>query len=200
MLALSAVAFDDRRRKELDMRTRRWTVAVLALAVLGLSGCGSASGPTVATANGGGAGGAQPTPSTAPVEQGEALRKFAQCMRDNGVDMPDPEVQPGGGVLMRGRGTNINPGEEKFQAAMQKCRTLLPNGGIPPTLSPEQLEQQQKFAQCMRDNGIDMPDPDPATGRVRIQMSPGAIDRESQKFQDAMKACEHLRPTFGTRR
>ena len=181
------------------MRSLRW-LALVALAVLGLSGCGGESGPKVASANGG-AGGAQPSASATPVEQGEALRKFAQCMRDKGIDLPDPEVQPGGGVLMRrGEGSAINPGDPKFQAAMEQCRSLLPNGGVPPTLSPEELEQQRKFAQCMREHGVDMPDPDPATGRVRIMMSPGAIDPDSQTFRDAMAACQHLRPTFGNRR
>jgi hypothetical protein len=181
------------------MRPRLW--CLLALVVFGLAGCGNESGPKVASANGGAGGGAQPSATATPGDQGEALRKFAQCMRDNGVDMPDPEVQPGGGVLMRrGQGTNINPNDPKFQAAMEKCRPLLPNGGVPPTLSPEELEQQRKFAHCMREHGIDFPDPDPATGRVRILASPGAIDPDSQKFQDAMAACQHLRPTFGARR
>jgi hypothetical protein len=199
MLPLCPVAFDCLdQRKESTMRPRQWSV--LAFVVLALTGCGSESGPKVASANGGAGSGAQPSASaTTEVEQGEALRRFAQCMRDNGVDMPDPEVQPGGGVIMRRRGTNVDPNDDKFQAAMQKCRTLLPNGGVPPTMSPEQLEQMQKFAKCMRDNGIDMPDPDPATGGVRIQRSAGAIDPESQKFQDAMKACEHLRPAMGRR-
>jgi hypothetical protein len=173
----------------------------LLLAVLGLAGCGSETGPKVATANGGaGDGGVKPSASVAPVDRQEALMKFAQCMRDNGVNMPDPEVQPGGGVLVRpGQGTNINPNDAKFQAAMEKCRSLLPNGGVPPTLSPEELEQQQKFAACMREHGVDFPDPDPATGRVRIAASARAIDPDSQTFRDALAACQHLRPTFGNR-
>ena len=182
------------------MRTRLWFVGGLAFAVLGLAGCGSESGPKVASANGGEGGGAKPATSATPVDREEALMKFAQCMRDNGIDMPDPEVQAGGGVRVRaGQGSNINPNDEKFQAALQKCRSLLPNGGVPPTLGPEELEQQQKFAACMREHGVDFPDPDPATGRVRVMASGGAIDPNSQTFRDAMAACQHLRPTFGNR-
>jgi hypothetical protein len=55
----------------------------------------------------------------------EQMRKFSQCMRDNGLpDYPDPD--PDGRVRGPGHEQQGNP---KFRAAMEKCRQKLPGGG-----------------------------------------------------------------------
>jgi hypothetical protein len=54
-----------------------------------------------------------------------AARKFAQCIRANGVpDFPDPDAE--GRFTDAGHEQQDNP---KFQAAQQKCRSKLPGGG-----------------------------------------------------------------------
>jgi hypothetical protein len=55
------------------------------------------------------------------------------------------------------------------------------------------------FAKCMREHGVDMPDPQFSSsgggGRVTIGVGgEGRIDPESQSFQDAQTACESLMP------
>jgi hypothetical protein len=51
----------------------------------------------------------------------EALLAFAQCMRDNGVpDFPDPPSQ-GGGQMLIGPESGINPLDPKFQNALRTC-------------------------------------------------------------------------------
>lgn len=165
--------------------------AAVAL-VLALAGCaGSDDGPGVATANGA-AGDTPASASAPPLDREERQRQLVQCMRDNGVDMPDPE--PGGGIRIGGPGQGLNPGDPRLQQAMEKCRQFMPNGGEPVKLSPEQLEQARKFAACMREHGIDFPDPDPNSGAIRINRGDGRINPESEQFQAAMKACESQRP------
>ena len=57
--------------------------------------------------------------------QAQALA-FAQCMRDHGVDMPDPQFGggPGGGgmtIAIGGPDSDIDPGSAEFQAAQEAC-------------------------------------------------------------------------------
>ena len=65
---------------------------------------------------------------------------FAQCMRDHGIDMPDPEFENGGMVRIGGgpgsngdEGPAFDPRSDAFQAAAEECRAqygdLLPGPG-----------------------------------------------------------------------
>lgn len=55
------------------------------------------------------------------------LLKFVSCMRSNGVPkFPDPGSQ---GQMVISSSSGIDPNSPAFQSAMQKCRSLLPNGG-----------------------------------------------------------------------
>jgi hypothetical protein len=192
-------------------RSRSRRVRLLAAVVvlpLVFAACSASAGTSdgvasLASPDAAAAASASPDASSNPED---AMLAFAQCMRDNGVDMPDP--QTGGGGVRIGIGQNgIDPGGEEFQAAQEACQQFLDDAGFggPRELSQEQLDQQVEFAQCMRDNGIDMPDPQ-ADGGVRIQIrgqsgsggaGPGGIDPQSEEFQAAMEACEDLRPNFG---
>jgi hypothetical protein len=53
----------------------------------------------------------------------ERDRRFAQCMRDNGVpDFPDPDGAAGGGSQLKGVDTN----SEAFRTAREKCEQAVP--------------------------------------------------------------------------
>jgi hypothetical protein len=55
----------------------------------------------------------------------EQMRKFSQCMRDNGLpDFPDPDAD--GRLRGAGHEQQDNP---TFRAAMEACRQKLPGGG-----------------------------------------------------------------------
>jgi hypothetical protein len=109
--------------------------------------------------------------------------KFAQCMRKNGVDMPDPKPGQGSGALTIG-GNGASP--EKIEKAMKICRNV---AGIPAPkpLSPEQQDKLIKFTACMRKHGIDMPDPDFGGGARKAIPVPTGSGRE--KFDKANRAC-----------
>ncbi|MEV7226216.1 hypothetical protein AB0M79_04200 [Polymorphospora sp. NPDC051019] len=128
--------------------------APLILFALALGACGADPDRRADAAGGGDA---------AATSDHDKQLAFARCMRENGVDMPDPEP-PKEGAVAAGRPIDSNSPE--FTGALEACRSLLPNGGQPRPLSPEQRQKQLEFAKCMRENGIeDYPDP-PADGAV----------------------------------
>ncbi|MBB4929603.1 hypothetical protein F4561_000423 [Lipingzhangella halophila] len=147
---------------------------VLGLAACGGSGdSGGGGGDPVAAAEGGGA-------EEGPAAMDEEQRlEFSECMRDNGVDMPDSQSNSGGGAP---GGVPEGPNTE---AAIEECEEHLPNGGEPPEVSEEDLENLQAFTECMRDNDIDMPDPG-ADGTLNL---PEDVDPSSSEFQDAGEQC-----------
>ncbi len=60
----------------------------------------------------------------------DQLLKFAQCMRDKGVDFPDPQFSGGGVMVQVGGGESgaIDPMSEAFKAAQEACGKDLPGG------------------------------------------------------------------------
>lgn len=112
----------------------------------------------------------------------QKMRDFTKCMREHGIDMPEPKTGPGGGAMIELHG---EPGdEEKMKAADEACKPLLPNGGVPPKLDAAQLDKLREQAKCMREHGVNMPDPDPNNPGIRIE---GTGDPEKDKA--AFEAC-----------
>ncbi|GAA1862239.1 hypothetical protein [Actinomadura bangladeshensis] len=160
---------------------RRQTLGVLVLVpalAFGLQACGGAGGTAKAAGD------------------DQKLREFAQCMRENGVDMPDPKD---GRVEIRASGKPGEGGVPKnggeVEAAQKKCAHLMPNGGKPRKPKPEDLARMRAFSTCMRDHGVsEFPDPKP-DGTMRLKAGPGTgIDPESAEFKAAQKACGRLQP------
>lgn len=86
---------------------------------------------------------------------------YAECMREQGIDVPDPKQEAGGLTST----SQITEDPEAVAAASTTCMEKL---GDPPAPSPEEqeaadesfLKWAKEAAQCFRDNGYDMPDPD----------------------------------------
>ena len=174
---------------------RKLLVAAGLTAAIGLVGCssGPSSSGNVASINGGGATSTSANPgsgsgnSQSDAAEQDALVKFAQCMRQHGVNMPDPTP---GGSSGRGAIQALPGGSAKDPAAIQKmqaastaCDKLLPNGGKP-TAQDEQ--RRLKFAQCMRAHGVNMPDPNPNGGGGEAI----SINMNDPKTKTALSACE----------
>ena len=91
-----------------NRQARRLVPALLVMPLLVLAACGQNN-----------------RNSAAAVDNAEAVRAYAQCIRDNGVpDFPDPD--PDGRVRGPGHEQQDDP---KFRAAMETCRQKLPGGG-----------------------------------------------------------------------
>ena len=57
-------------------------------------------------------------------EMQEKLRKYAQCMRENGVpNFPDPSDE---GMMIDGDKLGMDPRSDAFKAADQKCQQYAP--------------------------------------------------------------------------
>ncbi|MGI5163739.1 hypothetical protein ACQEU3_05220 [Spirillospora sp. CA-253888] len=160
-------------------------VAVGIAVVLGGSACGGDGGDGgVATARSGAAATASASP-TATLSKEDAQLKFAQCMRENGIDVPDP----GSGDKQVAIGRQ-GKDREKVERAVEKCRSYLEAGGVIPDLKdPKVHDQFVKFAQCMRQQGVDVPDPGPdGKWRINTQGVP------PERLEKAQQACRHLTP------
>jgi hypothetical protein len=157
---------------------------------LALTGCSKPpSGTGIATA---GKATASTTASPSAMSDAEAAKKFGDCMRANGIpNFADPNFGGGGMQIRMPDGVT----KDQADAAMAKCRQYQPNGGVPPKVDPQTVEQARKFAQCMRDHGLpNFPDPT-ADGGMAIDLGKlGVTGPDDPKLTTAQKACEHLMP------
>jgi len=176
------------------------TVGVAGLTVLAACGGGSTpeaqvaslaasdSGTTTTTAAG----------STNEADAQQAMLDFAACMREHGVDMPDPQFNSdgSGGELIAGQAGSSDLDKTKMDEAQKACQSYLDKvkSNAPPMDPAKMEEEKQKlldFAQCMRDHGIDFPDPQISTdgGGLQVQMGGPGVDMNSPGFKEANDAC-----------
>ncbi|HVW44919.1 MAG TPA: hypothetical protein VHC18_26580 [Amycolatopsis sp.] len=115
---------------------------------------------------------------------------YVRCMRENGVNMPDPKTGDGG------TGFTIPDGVDKTKvdAAQEKCKSLLPNGGAPRPVSAEDLDKQRQVAKCLREHGVDVPDPTAEDPGIKVQ----ANGSDKARIDAAVEACHQDLPGGGT--
>jgi hypothetical protein len=169
------------------MRTLRILAAAgLAVAALALVACGG-DDPAPAS-NSSGDGGGRPAGLDAKTKK--AMLDFARCMREHGVDMPDPKFDQGGAAVVMNRSRDMTP--EQQRAAEQACAKYQKQIKPPPMSEADQAKfrrQALAHAKCMRDHGIDMPDPQfGESGEVQQRIG-GGFKPTDPKFQAAEKAC-----------
>jgi hypothetical protein len=190
-------------RRELVVTRSQCAAALIVM--VGVAACGGTSANPGVANIGTGTQSTTTSADTQPVGTGkrdgfaEALA-YSRCMRAHGVtNFPDPQQSAGGGISLSvhaGAG-GINPSSPTFAAAQSKCKTLLPNHGTPPALSPQQRAQALKFSRCVRAHGVpNFPDPQFGGGGIRIQGGPG-LDKNSAQLQAAFRACHSILPGIG---
>jgi hypothetical protein len=161
------------------MLISRFAVAVAVLAIgPALAACSTGGGEAgVPSANG-----PTPTVTANPPDR----RQWAQCMREHGIDVADTgKYDPGA----------FN--KQQAGPAEQACRVLLPPDDLQTgPMDPTELELWRRWAQCMRDHGIDVEDPDPNGGPP----GPRSTDLPLQQVVQAEEACQaSAPPTHGPR-
>jgi hypothetical protein len=192
-------------------RRRPPRVAALAAGVvlaLGLAACaGGSKNGGVASLSGSGQHTSATTAGNNSRDQRQAFLDYAKCMRQHGIDMPDPQFTDGGGVNMTIRGRGPGAGgkgpedDPKLKAAQQACQHFLPNGGEFKRPNAQQVQQMVNFARCMRQHGIDVPDPG-ANGGITVRGGSGpngkvGANPDDPKFKAAQQACQHFLPNAG---
>ncbi len=120
----------------------------------------------------------------------QAGLKFARCMREHGVNVPDPGTR--GEINIR-----VTPGTKaKTDAAQRACSHYL--RGLARNASPAQMQRAQDaalaYARCMRSHGVDFPDPKVSADGGMVQFGGPGLNPNSSKFQQADKACRKLLP------
>jgi hypothetical protein len=175
-------------------RIRMGLLLGLLLAV-GVAGCGGDDKPGGVASLGGSA-----TPTTSGSNAGgdkdpsndfrQALA-FARCMRQHGLpNFPDPQLSGDGGIRQRTpRGDGKGPNDPKFKAAEQACRQYQPDGGQPGRPSPQEEQAALAFARCMRQHGINMPDPKITADGIDEQL-PRGLSKDDPRLRAAWRACE----------
>lgn len=106
------------------------------------------------------------TTTEARLEADMALLEFSQCMRDEGIPLPDIGIDnEGAPILDPALLDTIDVQSDEFADAFEECQPILAqseafNIDIDPQLQALIEDQLFVFSQCMRDNGFtDFPDP-----------------------------------------
>jgi hypothetical protein len=162
---------------------RRVALAAVAAvaALLALSACGGSEGDGVASA-GGDKSAAQPaeTESSAPLDPDAQALVFADCVRENGVDMPDPG--PGQqGLVDAFRSVSGDYDRATLEQALAACQDLMPQY---PQEHPTGDEWMLALAECLRKQGLDVSD------NPFQDAHSGAVD--VNEFAKAMEVCRDV--------
>jgi hypothetical protein len=196
----------EHRRWRAGSSTARIAAAGIAMAALALlaAACGGSRSSTGSdgSANAGGS-----TTSASAVA-------YSACMRSHGVpNYPDPDSS---GQLPKPDAHHVGVSSSQLQATQQACQHLLPNNGdamnvgsvqqcmladdCPKSLVQQVLNEERRFAQCMRSHGV--PNwPDPITdshGRpvFAISISKDGFNPYSKPIWAKGNECSHLMPAL----
>jgi hypothetical protein len=168
---------------------------LLALA-LAVAACGGGGGKPSGVASLGGDKATATTRAGGSSNDRQAALAYARCMRQHGINLPDPKFDAQGHMAIQNP-PGVGPDNPKFKAADQACNKYLPNGGEPPKPNPQEQQQMLAFARCMRQHGINLPDPKP-NGGIDANAGAGA-NPDSPKFKAAERACQQYQPKGGNK-
>jgi hypothetical protein len=185
---------------------RRYSSLILTVVIaLATSACTkTAETPNLASLEIGG----EPTSevSTAdPVDTEEAILDFTMCLRDNGIEVDDAGVDAEGNPQLPAISFESGPDDDpeaamaRFDGALAECEQHLEGivlTGAPPGGDVEFEDALIEYAQCMRDEGIDMPDPDFSGTGGMIELGSTNI-AEQDEFDEAHEACRPLLARIG---
>ncbi|MFC9651847.1 MULTISPECIES: hypothetical protein [unclassified Streptomyces] len=152
------------------MQTKKIQMAtVCAISVLALFLTGCSGGSDSKDSSGGGAG-----QSTSDDKRAKAN----DCLRKKGARVTDPKD---------GQGGQIDPGsmsEDEFAQAMKDCE--VGGGQADAGMEQEMKDKMLAYAECMRKEGLDFPDPEFEGGRAKVGQIP---EGDKAAFAAADKVC-----------
>jgi len=150
---------------------KRRIIALVLLLALAAAACGSdSSGDGLASlsesdADSGAALASDDGSTDAALDGEESILAFTECLREEGLDIPDPEFDEGGNLRLRSlfeAGEEVDISREEMREGFDACAEYLE--GIAQqfdrTDRAEMEDRLYVYASCMRDNGYDMADPD----------------------------------------
>ena len=156
----------------------RSAIALIALALVAASCGDSASDDSVATLEKTPTATNATTATDAGLEGEEAVLEYVQCLRDEGLEIQDPDLVKQGSLGLR-REFVDDPGDplpNNVEAAFEACENLRSDFSQRfERVDPSETEDRLlAFAQCMRDEGVtDFPDPDLSVWAPGAGLGPG---------------------------
>lgn len=196
------------------VHSKFWKLMVAATLTLALGACSASSQARVASLSEE----EKESDSSAAADKQEAeeeLVKWVECMREKGIDIPDPTVDEDGNLVITRRAERPAGGGEGPAGGVvrlgEEAREAREECGDPPQLAgggpneadlKELQENALKLAECMREQGIeDFPDPDfsdfgPGAGpQAGTRVGPfGDIDMDDPDVQNAFETCREELP------
>ena len=125
----------------------------------------------------------------------EGVLEFSQCMREEGIDIPDPTFDIDGNPEFNE--LNIE-NEEAFEEAFTNCEDILRRAlpeqfDLDPEVEAALIDASLEFSQCMREEGIDFPDPTPGEFGF-FAFRDADVDWSSEQVQEAFEICQPENP------
>jgi len=163
-------------------RSRVVGAAAAAVALLSLSACGSSDDADSDASSGGASDPATASETESTDADAQAL-VFAECMRDNGVDMPDPAPgQDGFFDAFHSIGDSYD--QATIGQAVAACDDFFPtyagaggHGGVDD-------EAVLALADCLREQGLDVPD--------NLFEDGAMLDIDRDELSAAMESCRDV--------
>ena len=126
----------------------------------------------------------------------EGVLDFAQCMREEGINFPDPTFDIDGNPQF----DNVDvENEDEFEAAFTNCEDILRNAlpeqfDLDPEVEAALVDASLEFSQCMREEGIsNFPDPTPGEFGF-FAFRDAEIEWTSDDVQEAFEICQPENP------
>ncbi len=126
----------------------------------------------------------------------EGVLDFAQCMREEGINFPDPTFDIDGNPQF----DNVDvENEEEFEEAFTNCEDILRNAlpeqfDLDPEVEAALVDASLEFSQCMREEGIsNFPDPTPGEFGF-FAFRDAEIEWTSDDVQKAFEICQPENP------
>lgn len=187
--------------------------ASVALAALMFAACGGeAATDEIASLDSATLPSSDTTAPTEEVSMEDGLIAFTECLRENGLEIDDPTVGPDGNLQMAPivvdsefESSDGGPPDQATMDAMirqmdsvfAECEPLLGEvmftGDDLPGFS-EMEDAFVEYAGCMRDNGVDMADPDFSSGGGMVELM---VDANDPTFEAADEICRSILAGFG---
>ncbi|MEV0589820.1 hypothetical protein [Nonomuraea cavernae] len=166
----------------------KFRLLIAAVPLVCAAACGAQPSSTGVASAGGGTASASPAKA-----QGDAV-KYAQCMREHGVEMDDPGTD--GKIKMK----MPAGGEAALKEAQEACKQYAPVMAGKGAAEIPAADQAKfiAYAKCMREHGVKMPDPKFDGGQAAMGVPAEAgVSPESPVMKNADKACKPLLPQPG---
>ena len=158
------------------------SLLVVAACSLAVAACGETDGA--------GSEGSSGEPASSSNDRDAARVRLQECLREQGVELPDGGPGGGGGEL-----SDID--RDEVQEAMEACAEFRDEafGDITEEDRQEMQDAFAKFSQCMRDEGIDVPDI--GAGGGGPPAGGDQIDMDDPDVQAALELCQDELPQGG---